>query len=157
MNERLEQRLNYRSAAPQAFKPMYDMEAYLKSCGLDHTLLELVKIRASQLNACAFCLHMHTSEARTAGESERRLYLLDAWQESQLYTARERAALAWTEALTLVSETHAPDDAYEAVKAQFTPKEIVDLTMAICQINSWNRLMVGFRAVHPEDAKHKAG
>ena len=153
----MEQRLNYRTAAPEAFKPMYDMEAYLKGCGLDHTLIELVKVRASQINACAFCLHMHTSEARAAGESERRLYLLDAWQESQLFTARERAALAWTEALTRVSETHAPDEAYAALTAQFTPKEIVDLTMAICQINSWNRLMVGFRVVHPEDSKHKAG
>lgn len=153
----MEQRLNYRTAAPEAFKPMYDMEAYLKGCGLDHTLIKLVKVRASQINACAFCLHMHTSEARAAGESERRLYLLDAWQESQLFTPRERAALTWTEALTLVSDTHAPDHAYEAVKAQFTPKEIVDLTMAICQINSWNRLMVGFRAVHPEDSKHKVG
>jgi AhpD family alkylhydroperoxidase len=156
MDQRLEQRLNYRTAAPEAFKPMSDMEVYLKGCGLDHTLLELVKIRASQLNSCAFCLHMHTRDARASGESEMRLYLPDAWHESQLFSARERAALAWTEALTLVSETHAPDDAYEAVKAQFTPKEIVDLTMAICQINSWNRLMVGFRAVHPEDAKHKA-
>lgn len=153
----MEQRLNYRTAAPEAFKPMYDMEAYLKGCGLDHTLIKLVKVRASQINACAFCLHMHTSEARAAGESERRLYLLDAWQESQLFTPRERAALTWTEALTLVAETHVPDEAYEAVKAQFTPKEIVDLTMAICQINSWNRLMVGFRAVHPEDSKHKVG
>ena len=152
----MEQRLNYRTASPEAFKPMYEMEAYLKSCGLDHTLVKLVKVRASQLNGCAYCLHMHTSEARAAGESERRLYLLDAWHESQLYTPRERAALGWTEALTLVSESHAPDDAYAAVKAQFTPKEIVDLTMAICQINSWNRLMVGFRPVHPEDAKHKA-
>jgi AhpD family alkylhydroperoxidase len=153
----MEQRLNYRTAAPEAFKPMYDMEAYLKGCGLDHTLIKLVKVRASQINACAFCLHMHTSEARAAGESERRLYLLDAWQESQLFTPRERAALTWTEALTRVSDTHVPDEAYEAVKAQFTPKEIVDLTMAICQINSWNRLMVGFRAVHPEDSKHKVG
>jgi AhpD family alkylhydroperoxidase len=152
----MEQRLNYRTAAPEAFKPMYDMEAYLKGCGLELSLIKLVKVRASQINGCAYCLHMHTSEARAAGESEMRLYLLDAWQESQLFTARERAALAWTEALTLVSETHAPDEAYEAVKAQFAAKEIVDLTMAICQINSWNRLMVGFRAVHPEDTKHKA-
>jgi AhpD family alkylhydroperoxidase len=153
----MEQRLNYRTAAPEAFKPMYDMEAYLKGCGLDHTLIELVKVRASQINACAFCLHMHTSAARAAGESEMRLYLLDAWQESQVFTARERAALAWTEALTRVSETHAPDETYAALTAQFTPREIVDLTMAICQINSWNRLMVGFRVVHPEDSKHKAG
>ena len=153
----MEQRLNYRTAAPEAFKPMYDMEAYLKGCGLELSLVKLVKVRASQINGCAYCLHMHTSEARAAGESEMRLYLLDAWQESQLFTARERAALAWTEALTRVSETHAPDEAYDALKAQFTPKEIVDLTMAICQINSWNRLMVGFRAVHPNDAKHKVG
>jgi len=153
----MQPRMNYYQAAPEALKPMLDMEAYIKTCGLEHKLIELVKTRASQINGCAYCLHMHTKDARAAGESEQRLYLLNAWEESQLFTPRERAALAWTEALTRVSETHAPDEAYAALTAQFTPKEIVDLTMAICQINSWNRLMVGFRAVHPEDSKHKAG
>ena len=152
----MEQRLNYRTAAPEAFKPMYDMEAYLKGCGLELSLIKLVKVRASQINGCAYCLHMHTKDARASGESEQRLYLLNAWDESQLYTARERAALGWTDALTLVSETHAPDEAYEAVKAQFKPKEIVDLTLLISTINAWNRIAIGFRAVHPEDAKHKA-
>ena len=152
----MDQRLNYRTASPEAFKPMYEMEAYLKGCGLDHKLVKLVKVRASQLNGCAYCLHMHTKDARAAGESEQRLYLLNAWEESQLYTPRERAALGWTEALTLISETHAPDDAYEAVKAQFKPKEIVDLTLLISTINAWNRLAIGFLAVHPEDNKHKA-
>ena len=152
----MEQRLDYRTAAPEAFKPMYDMEAYLKGCGLELSLVKLVKVRASQINACAFCLHMHTKDARAAGESEQRLYLLNAWEESQLYTPRERAALNWTEALTLVSETHAPDEAYEAVKAQFKPKEIVDLTLLISTINAWNRIAIGFRAVHPEDSRHKA-
>jgi AhpD family alkylhydroperoxidase len=115
-----------------------------------------VKTRASQINGCAYCLHMHTKDARAAGESEIRLYLLNAWEESQLYTPRERAALKWTEALTLISETHAPDEAYDEVKALFQPKEIVDLTLLISTINAWNRIAIGFRAVHPEDAKHKA-
>jgi AhpD family alkylhydroperoxidase len=147
--------MNYYQAAPEALKPMLDMEAYIKTCGLEQKLIELVKTRASQINGCAYCLHMHTKDARAAGESEQRLYLLNAWHESQLYTPRERAALAWTEALTLVSETHAPDDVYEAVKGQFKPKEIVDLTLLISTINAWNRIAIGFRAVHPEDNKHK--
>jgi AhpD family alkylhydroperoxidase len=147
--------MNYYQAAPDALKPMLDMEAYIKNCGLEHKLIELVKTRASQINGCAYCLHMHTKDARAAGESEARLYLLSAWEESQLYTPRERAALQWTEALTLVSETHAPDDAYEAVKAQFKPKELVDLTLLISTINAWNRIAIGFRAVHPEDNKQK--
>ncbi len=151
----MQPRMNYYQAAPEALKPMLDMEAYIKTCGLEQKLIELVKTRASQINGCAYCLHMHTKDARAAGESEQRLYLLNAWHESQLYTPRERAALGWTEALTLVSETHAPDDAYEAVKAQFKPKEIVDLTLLISTINAWNRIAIGFRAVHPEDNKHK--
>src|SRR5262249_17053985 len=113
----MQPRMNYYQAAPEALKPMLDMEAYIKTCGLEHKLIELVKTRASQINGCAYCLHMHTKDARAAGETEQRLYLLNAWEESQLYTPRERAALQWTEALTLVAETHAPDDAYEAVKA----------------------------------------
>jgi AhpD family alkylhydroperoxidase len=123
--------------------------------GLEESLLELVKIRASQINACAFCLHMHATQARKMGETEERLYLLDAWRESPLYSARERAALAWTEALTLVAESHAPDDVYQELKAHFTDAEQVALTLVIVAINGWNRVQVGFRGVHPV-AKRKA-
>ena len=111
--------------------------------------MELVKIRASQINGCAFCLHMHTASAREHGETEERLYLLDAWRESPLYSERERAALAWTEALTLVAETRAPDEDYHALQAQFTEEEQVKLTLLIVAINGWNRIQVGFRGVHP--------
>ena len=152
----MEARLSPYKLAPGAYQALSNMEKYVKETGLEAPLLELVKTRASQINGCAYCLHMHTKDARAAGESEPRLYLLNAWEESQLYTPRERAALAWTEALTLISETHAPDDVYEAVKAQFKPKEIVDLTLLISTINAWNRIAIGFRAVHPEDNKHKA-
>jgi AhpD family alkylhydroperoxidase len=152
----MQPRLNYYKVAAEALKPMLDMEAYLKNSGLEQSLIELVKTRASQINGCAYCLHMHTKDARAAGESEARLYLLNAWHESQLYSPRERAALGWTEALTLISQTHAPDDAYEAVKAQFSEKELVDLTLLITTINAWNRIAIGFRSVHPEDTKHKA-
>jgi AhpD family alkylhydroperoxidase len=118
-----------------------------------------VKTRASQINGCAYCLEMHTREARAAGETEARLHLLAAWAESSLYTPRERAALAWTEALTRVSETHAPDEAWQAVAAEFSEAEIVDLTVAIGMINTWNRLAVGFRLAHPAVAERerKAG
>ena len=152
----MQTRLNYYATAPDAIKPLLDMEKYIKASGLEHSLVELVKMRASQINGCAFCLHMHSKDAREAGETEARLFLLNAWHESRLYTPRERAALQWTEALTLVADTHAPDDAYDAVKAHFAPKELVDLTALIATINAWNRLAVGFRAVHPEDAKHAA-
>jgi AhpD family alkylhydroperoxidase len=111
--------------------------------------MELVRIRASQINGCAMCLHMHTADARKQGETEERLYLLDAWRESPLYTPRERAALAWTEALTLVAETRAPDEVYEELRAHFTEQEQVNLTLLIVAINGWNRLNVGFRTVHP--------
>jgi len=117
--------------------------------GLEDRLMELVKIRASQINGCAFCLHMHTASARKLGETEERLYLLDAWRESPLYSERERAALGWTEALTLLPETHAPDNTYQMLQAQFTEEEQVTLTLLIVAINGWNRVQVGFRAVHP--------
>ena len=152
----MQPRLNPFAIAPDAIATMRGMEDYLHDCGLEHGLALLVKMRASQINGCAFCLHMHSMDARAAGETETRLYLLNAWRESRLYTARERAALEWTEALTLVAQTHAPDAAYEAVKAQFKPKEIVDLTMLIGTINAWNRLSIGLRSVHPEDSKHAA-
>ena len=124
--------------------------------GLEESLLELVKIRASQINACAFCLHMHANEARKKGETEERIYLLDAWRESPLYSARERAALAWTEALTLVAETQAPDDVYLELKAHFSAAEQVALTLMIVAINGWNRVQVGFRAVHPVEKRRAA-
>jgi AhpD family alkylhydroperoxidase len=135
-----------------AHAPMQSWLAFGKDIlqsGLEESLMELVKIRASQINGCAFCLHMHTREARARGETEERLYLLDAWRESPLYSERERAALAWTEALTLVSETHAPDHVYQALQAQFTEEEQVKLTLLIVAINGWNRVHVGFRGVHP--------
>ena len=152
----MEQRLDWLKAAPGVPKALFGLQAVINESGLEHPLLDLVKMRASQINGCAYCLHMHSKDARAAGETEARLYLLNAWHESRLYTPRERAALQWTEALTLVAETHAPDDAYDAVKAHFAPKELVDLTMLIATINAWNRLAIGFRALHPEDAKHAA-
>jgi AhpD family alkylhydroperoxidase len=123
--------------------------------GVEESLIKLVEIRASQINGCAFCLHMHTTEARTAGETEERLYLLDAWRESPLFTDRERAALAWTESVTLVSETHVSDDVYNEVKAHFNEQEQVALTMLVIAINGWNRMNVAFKTVHPVK-QHKA-
>lgn len=142
-------RLNPFAAAPAPMQKWLDFSKGILQTGLEEGLMELVEIRASQINGCAACLHMHTAAARKRGESEERLYLLDAWRESPLYSARERAALAWTEALTLVSETHAPDEAYQALQAQFTPEEQVALTLLIVTINGWNRVQIGFRGVHP--------
>ena len=142
-------RLNPFVAAPAPMQKWLDFSKGILQIGLEESLMELVEIRASQINGCAACLHMHTAAARKRGESEERLYLLDAWRESPLYSARERAALAWTEALTLVSETHAPDEAYQALQAQFTPEEQVALTLLIVTINGWNRVQIGFRGVHP--------
>lgn len=137
--------------APDAIAALRNVEAYIHRCGLDRKLLLLVKMRASQINGCAFCLDMHSKELRRLGESEQRLYVLDAWRESPLYTAPERAALAWTEALTRIADTHAPDDVFAQVREVFDDKEIVDLTTAIGMINLWNRLMVGLRSDHPVD------
>ena len=145
----MEPRLDAFKAAPKTMQLMLDLSAKVTASGLEHSLQELVKIRASQINGCAVCLHMHTRDARKAGETEERIYLLDAWRESPLYTDRERAALAWTEALTLVSETHAPDEVYAQLTAQFSEEEQVKLTMLIVTINAWNRFQVGFRGVHP--------
>jgi AhpD family alkylhydroperoxidase len=144
-------RLNLYSVAPDAVKPLMDLEERFKAGPLGETLIELVKTRASQINGCAYCLHMHTHDALEAGERPERLYLLDAWQESNMYTPRERAALAWTEALTRVADTHAPDADYEGLGAHFTPQEIVELSLLIATINSWNRLAIGFRMHHPRD------
>ncbi|PWR21762.1 carboxymuconolactone decarboxylase family protein [Zavarzinia compransoris] len=145
----------YKSMA-DGLKAMMAVEASLRAGGLDHGLLELVKLRASQINGCAFCIHMHATDARARGETEMRLYMLNAWRESSLYSPRERAALAWTEAVTLVAGTGAPDADYSALAAQFTEAEQVQLTLAIGAINLWNRLSVAFRAAHPAEAAHAA-
>ncbi|MFC3078557.1 carboxymuconolactone decarboxylase family protein [Phenylobacterium terrae] len=142
-------RINPHQISPKALQPMLDMEAYLAGCGLEHSLIELVKMRVSQINGCAYCLHMHSRDARAAGESEERLHLLAAWRESSLYTDRERAALAWAESLTRIADTAAPDADFEPLRACFTEAEIVDLTLLITTINAWNRIAVGFRSQHP--------
>jgi AhpD family alkylhydroperoxidase len=125
--------------------------AYIQQCGLEKSLIELVKMRASQINSCAYCLDRHSKDARREGETEQRLYLLNAWHESPLYSERERAALAWTEALTLVAKTHAPDGAYDTVRRHFADKELVDRSTLIGLINLWNRLAIGFRSQHPAE------
>jgi AhpD family alkylhydroperoxidase len=139
-------RLNLMQVAPEAYAALSGVGRYIETCGLEPTLIELVKIRASQINACAFCLDMHNRDARRRGETEQRLYLLNAWREAPGYSERERAALAWTECLTLVASQGAPDAAYEALTAQFTPAEIVNLTTLIGLANLWNRMMIGLRA-----------
>jgi len=149
-------RLNAFAAAPAPMKSWLEFSQGLLKCGLEESLIDLVKIRASQINRCAFCLDMHTAEARKRGETEQRLYLLDAWRDSPLYSERERAALAWTEALTKLPETGASDEVYRAVKAQFSEEEQVTLTLLIVAINGWNRIQVGFRAVHALDARRAA-
>lgn len=149
----MQARLDYYKIAPAGVQPMLAMEKYLRECGLDHRLVELVKTRASQINGCAFCLDMHTSDARKAGESEIRLYMLSAWHESSRFTEKERAALAWTEALTLVAKTHAPDEVYAELLKHFTEVEVVNLTLLITTINAWNRIAIGFRAVPLSEAK----
>ena len=143
----MEPRIHYLKFAPEALKAMYDLEKYLATCGLEHKLLHLLKLRASQINGCAFCIDMHSKDARALGESEQRLYALDAWRETPFYTDKERAALAWVEAVTLVSESHVPDDLYDEVKKHFGEKEIVDLTVLATTINMWNRLAISMRAV----------
>ena len=142
-------RLNPYQAAPDAMKPMAALDVAIKGSGLEPSLVELVRTRASQINGCAYCIHMHTRDARAQGESEKRLYLLAAWHESPLYTERERAALAWTDSVTLVAQTHVPDDVYAVVRRHFTEPELVKLTMLIATINAWNRIAISFRSVHP--------
>ncbi len=138
-------RIEYKQVAPEASRALYALEKYVNQCGLEHSLLDLVKLRASQINGCAYCVDMHSKDARARGETEERVYSLPAWREAPFYSDRERAALAWTEAVTLVSESHVPDDVYEEARRHFGEKELVDLTMAIAAINAWNRLGVSFR------------
>jgi AhpD family alkylhydroperoxidase len=144
-------RLEAQKASPAAYHAMLALEMFVrKSSKLEPSLIELVKMRASQINACAFCIDMHSKDARAAGESEQRLYSLNAWRETPFFTDRERAALAWAEAVTLVAEGHVPDAVYEEARRQFSEEELVNLTMAVITINGWNRLSVAFRAVPGE-------
>jgi AhpD family alkylhydroperoxidase len=140
-------RLNYSNDFPEAIKGMLELEKYVHNSGLERPLYELVKTRASQINQCAYCLDMHTKDARKAGETEQRLYALSAWRETPFYTERERAALEWTEALTLISENDVSDELYKNVSNHFNEKERVALTIAIIAINGWNRLAISFRTV----------
>jgi AhpD family alkylhydroperoxidase len=141
----MQPRIDYSTATAGALQAMYGLEEYVKKCGLEVSLIELVKLRASQLNGCAYCIDMHTKDARARGETEQRLYLLNAWREAPFYSERERAALEWTEAVTLITEGHVPDEIFERVRQQFTDKELADLTLAIVAINGWNRLSISFR------------
>jgi len=142
----VQQRLSYGRVSPGVGQAMGALSAHVHQSGLEPALLELVKMRASQLNGCAYCLDMHAKDARSGGESEQRLYLLDAWREAPFYTERERAALAWTEAVTLVAVDHVPDTVYAEARGQFSDQELVDLTLAIVEINGWNRLSIAFRS-----------
>jgi len=146
-------RINFQQAAPDTIKAFIALETQIQSSGLEQSLIELVKTRASQINGCAYCINMHTQDARKRGETEQRLYLLDAWREAPAYTDRERGALAWTEAVTLISEKHAPDAVYSEVRAHFNEAETVNLTMLIATINAWNRLAIALRATPPVKAK----
>ncbi|HEV2698962.1 MAG TPA: carboxymuconolactone decarboxylase family protein [Terriglobales bacterium] len=142
----MQPRIDAAKVAPGAFHAMLGLETYLHQSGLEIPLLHLIKLRASQINGCAYCIDMHWKDARSVGESEQRLYGLDAWRESPYYTARERAAFAWTEAVTRVADTHVPDDVYEDVRQHFSEKEVADLTLAVAAINAWNRLAIALRA-----------
>lgn len=148
----MQPRMDPFKTAPDLMKAMMKLDATVRDSGLDKSLIEMVNTRASQINGCAFCLHMHTRDTRAAGETEERLCLLNAWRESSLYSARERAALAWTEALTLVAQTHAPDSAFDEVSMQFDSVELVKLTLLITAINAWNRIAIGFHMPHPPSA-----
>jgi AhpD family alkylhydroperoxidase len=157
----MEPRINPTKVAPGAYRAMAGLEGYVRnSSKLEASLLELVRMRASQINGCAYCLDMHSKDARAAGETEQRLYTLNAWRETPFFTGRERAALAWTEAITLISSSNAPDEVYEEARKEFTEEELVNLTIAIVAINGWNRLAIGFRAVpgtyRPAAAKNSA-
>jgi len=143
----MEHRLNPYKASPKGYQALAALEHFVMSCGIERPLLELVKMRASQINGCAYCLDMHSKDARALGETEQRLYLLSVWRESPFYSERERAALEWTEAITLIAGIQIPDDLYERVAKQFNPEELANLTLAIGTINSWNRLSIPFRVV----------
>ncbi len=142
----MKSRMDYKKAAPEAFKAMLALETSARQGSVEHSILELVKMRVSQINGCAYCLDMHSKDARAAGETEQRLHVLAAWREAPFYSERERAALAWAEALTLVAKRGVPDALYEQVREQFSEKALVELTLAVIAINGWNRLAIGFRS-----------
>lgn len=143
--EQMKQRLDFYKASPEAIKAMVALEVAVSKLGIDPALQELLRLRASQVNGCAYCVDLHSGDARKKGETERRLYAVSVWRETPFFTPRERAALGWTEAITRIADTHAPDEAYEALRAEFSEAECVNLTLAIGLINSWNRLAIGFR------------
>ena len=145
----MQQRLDAMKVSPGAYKALAALQGYIEQSALEKSLLELMKIRASQINGCAYCLVMHTNDARKLGESDERMHLLNAWREAPVFTARERAALAWLEAITLITEGQVPDDVFEQARSQFSEKEIVDLTAQAVEINSWNRVAIAFRATPP--------
>jgi len=142
-------RLDVRKVSPDLFKAMASLQNYVDASGLERKLLDLAEIRASQINGCAYCIVMHTNDARKHGESDEWMHLLNAWREAPVYSARERAALAWTEAVTMVSDSHVPDDVYVEARRHFSEKELVDLTAAVIAINAWNRAAIAFRATPP--------
>src|SRR5579864_835176 len=143
----MEPRLNYMKLGAEGLKGMFALEKYLHACSVEQPLVHLVKLRVSQLNGCAYCIDMHWKDLRALGETEQRLYGLDAWAESPYYTVGERAALAWAEAVTNIRETHAPEDVYQETRKHFNEKELADLTLAISTINAWNRLAISARSV----------
>lgn len=151
----MQQRLDIAKVSPAAYQAVAALQSYVDKSGLDAKLRELIKIRASQINGCAYCLAMHTRDARKLGETDERMHLLNAWREAPVYSERERAALGWIEAITLVTQGHVPDEAFEAVRQQFSEKEIVDLTAAAIAINSWNKIAIAFR-VPPQVENKKA-
>ncbi|MFZ0593219.1 MAG: carboxymuconolactone decarboxylase family protein [Bryobacteraceae bacterium] len=158
--ESMEPRIDYKKIAPEAIKALSAVERYARASKLEPALLELVRLRASIINGCAYCVDMHSKDARLRGESEQRLYAVSVWREAPFFTQRERAALAWTDAVSEVSTTHVPDEVYRLAREHFDERELVDLTMAIIGINSWNRLAISFRALAGtyEPAKeHAAG
>ena len=157
----MQPRLDYKKTSPEVYKAMLALEAAVNASGLEAGLLDLVRLRASQLNGCAFCIDMHWKDLRAQGESEQRLYALDAWRETPFYSLREQAALAWTEAVTLITDGHIRDEVYEEARNQFTEAELVKLSLALVAINGWNRLNVSFRTVpggyqpaHPRKSAH---
>lgn len=152
----MQQRIDARKASPAALQAVATLQTYVDQSGLDAKLRELIKIRVSQINGCAYCLAMHTRDARKIGETDERMHLLDAWREAPVFTARERAALEWAEAVTLVAQTHVPDEAFEIVRKQFSEKEIIDLTAAVAAINTWNRVAISFRTTPQVDSQKVA-
>ena len=155
----METRIDIAKISPAVYQAMLGLENQVRQSGLEQSLLELVRMRTSQINGCAYCLDMHSKDARANGETEQRLYLLNAWRETSFFTDRERAALEWTESITLVSRDQVPDAVYHGARRQFTEEELVNLTLAIVAINGWNRLAIGFRAVpgtyQPSKTAHK--